>query len=137
VTRRRLARSLRGAVAAADSPRAALLGSAVPVCREAVVSCREGLLGLADRLEAPAAINPCGVARTVVLLSDATGPLYNPAPERSLNDIVWWIADGLARCPPHAWACPKTMKRDPEHVAWTCRRCGATAITDDLAVRPA
>ena len=40
-------------------------------------------------------------------------------------------------CPPHAWGSPVIMKRDPEHVAWTCGRCGEIAFTDDLAVRPA
>jgi hypothetical protein len=29
----------------------------------------------------------------------------------------------------HAWACPVIMKTDPEHIAWTCARCGAVAIT--------
>jgi hypothetical protein len=28
------------------------------------------------------------------------------------------------------------MKLDPEHVAWTCGRCGKIALTDDLGVRP-
>ena len=29
----------------------------------------------------------------------------------------------------HIWACPVIMKTDPAHVAWTCARCGALAIT--------
>jgi len=33
--------------------------------------------------------------------------------------------------------CPVIMKRDPDHVAWTCRHCGEIAISRDLAVRPA
>ncbi|MGO9750036.1 MAG: hypothetical protein ACLP8S_34465 [Solirubrobacteraceae bacterium] len=104
VTRRRLARSLRGVVAAADSPRAALLGSAVLVCREAVVASREGLLGLADRL----------------------------AQRRRL------VGRGRAGAVPAAClGVSKLMKLDSGHVAWTCRRCGALAITGDLAVRPA
>jgi hypothetical protein len=45
--------------------------------------------------------------------------------------------DGLQPCPPHAWGCPVIMKVDPEHVAWTCGRCGAITLTQDLAVRPA
>ena len=136
VTRRRVARSLRGVVAKAERAPGGL-GSAAPVCRGAVLAWREGLLGLADRLEQPGALNPCGVARALVLLTDGTGPLYNPAPEPSLGELVWWVADGLAPCPPHAWGCPVIIKTDPEHAAWTCRRCGAITTTDDPAVRPA
>jgi hypothetical protein len=136
VTRRRVARSLRGVVAKAERAPGGL-GSAAPVCRGAVLAWREGLLGLADRLEQPGALNPCGVARALVLLTDGTGPLYNPAPEPSPGELVWWVADGLAPCPPHAWGCPVIIKTDPEHAAWTCRRCGAITTTDDPAVRPA
>ena len=136
VTRRRVARSLRGVVAKAERAPGGL-GSAAPVCRGAVLAWREGLLGLADRLEQPGALNPCGVARALVLLTDGTGPLYNPAPESSLGELIWWVADGFAPCRSHAWGCPVIMKTDPEHVAWTCRRCGAITITDDPAVRPA
>jgi hypothetical protein len=136
VTRRRLAQSLRRVVAEVDDSRLTLLSSKVPVCRRAVLPWREGLLGLADRLTQPGAVNPCGVARTLVLLTDVTGPLYHPAPERSVGEVVWWVADGLQPCPPHAWSCPVLMKVDPQHVAWTCARCGAITMTDDSTVRP-
>jgi hypothetical protein len=137
VTRRQLGCSLRRVVADAESPRAVLLSSAVPMHRRAVVGWREALLGVAERLEQPGPVNPCGVARTLVLLTDGTGPLYNRGSERSLSEMVWWVADGLQLCPPHAWGCPVIMKLDPEHVAWTCGRCGAIATTGDPAVRPA
>jgi hypothetical protein len=135
--RRRLARSLREAVADTDPSRAPRLGSAVPVYRAEVASWAQGLLGLAETLERSGPANPCGVARTLALISDGTGPLFNPASEGSLGEMVWWVADGLQPCPPHAWASPVIMKLDPEHVAWTCGRCGAIALSDDLAVRPA
>jgi hypothetical protein len=135
-TRRRLARSLREVVFDAEHPSTALLTSTVPVARSAVVPLREGLLGLAERLERPGPVNPCGVARVAELLSDSRGPLYHPAPQRSLQEALWWVADGLQPCPPHAWASPVIMKLDPEHVAWTCARCGAIATTDDPSVRP-
>ena len=135
-TRRRLAHSLRGAVADADAPYAVVFYSAVPVCRRAVAPWREGLLGLADRLEHAETLNPCGVARVGVLLTDGAGPLYNPAAERRIDQMVWWVADGLQPCPPHAWASPLITKLDPEHTTWTCRRCGAIATTDDPVVRP-
>jgi hypothetical protein len=47
------------------------------------------------------------------------------------------VRETQKECPPHTWDSPVIMKRDPEHVAWTCGRCGEIALTDDLAVRPA
>ena len=92
---------------------------------------------MAERLERPGPINPCGVARVLMLLSDGASPLYNPASEWSIGEALWWVADGLQPCPPHAWTCPVITKLDPEHVEWTCGRCGKIALTDDAAVRPA
>jgi hypothetical protein len=94
-TRRRLARSLRAGVKDAENPAAARL-SAVPVSRRTVLSWRESLIGLAERLEGDDPVNPCGVARVLVLLTDGTGPLYNPEAADRMSDAVWWIADGLA-----------------------------------------
>lgn len=136
-TRRKHARALRRIVAEAEAPRATRLGAGVPICRDAVIESREGLLGLADRLGQPAALNPCGVARLLALLEDGSGPLFNSGAERSLGNALWWIVDGLQPCPPHDWGCPVIMKLDPDHVAWTCGRCGAIALTDDPAVRSA
>lgn len=127
---------MRRLVVDADAPRAAP-SSAAPVCRTAVLPWREGLLGLADRLEQTDPVSPCGVARVLALLTDGAGPFYSPAPERSIGEALWWVADGLQLCPPHAWGCPVIMKVAPEHVAWTCGRCGAIATTDDPEVRPA
>jgi len=93
--RRRVARSLRELVKAAERPTGALLSSAVPVSRRAVVPWREALLGLAERLERPGPINPCGVARMLVLITDGGGPLYDPSARDALGDAIWWIADGL------------------------------------------
>ena len=135
--RRQLARSIRRLVADASRPTVKAFSSAVPVERAAVARCREGLLGIAERLDRPEPANPCGVARVSVLLSDGAGPLYCRADDRSLDDALWWIADGLQPCPPHDWDCPVIVKLDPDHVAWTCRRCGAIGLTDDLSVRPA
>ncbi len=93
--RRRIARSLRGVVKSAVRPDALALGAAIPVSRGAVLTWRQGLLGLAERLERPEPVNPCGVARAVLLLTDGVGPLYDPRAARSMGDAVWWIADGL------------------------------------------
>ncbi len=94
--RRRLARSLRARVKDAERPAAPRMSAAVPLCRRTVLSWRESLLGLAERLERPEPVNPCGVARVLVLLTDGTGPLYSPGAADRMSDAVWWIADGLA-----------------------------------------
>jgi hypothetical protein len=95
-TRRQLARSLRARVNDAQRPAAPRMSAAVPLSRRVVLRWRESLLGLAERLERPDPVNPCGVARVLVLLTDGTGPLYNPGAADRMGDAVWWIADGLA-----------------------------------------
>jgi hypothetical protein len=94
-TRRHVAGSLRRLVRHAELPPQARLGTAVPVCRRSVLRWREGLLGLAERLDDPAPVNPCGVARALVLLSDGGSPFYNPREARGMGEAVWWVADGL------------------------------------------
>jgi len=95
-TRRQLARSLRARVKDAQRPAAPRMSAAVPLSRRTVLRWQESLLGLAERLERPDPVNPCGVARVLVLLTDGTGPLYDPAAAERMSDAVWWIADGLA-----------------------------------------
>jgi hypothetical protein len=155
-TRRRLARCLRR-VAESDPRRFTPFSSRVALT-PAVYPLREAFAGLAERLESPAPINVCGIARVIELLTDGAGPLYNRKTESRLGDAIWWVADGLEaqrwhpqdtavalgeditdgrrNCPPHAWGCPVIMKLDPGHVAWTCARCGTVATTGDPAVRP-
>jgi hypothetical protein len=94
-TRRRLAKSLRGLIAEAELTPTARLCSAVPVRPRAVLRWRQALLGLAERLEAADPVDPCGVARVMVLLTDGNSPVYDPHPARSMKDAIWWIADGL------------------------------------------
>jgi hypothetical protein len=94
-TRRQVARSLRRLVEHAERPAGGLLGSAVPVCRRSVLAWREGLLGLAERLEQPVPLDPRGVARALVLLTDGGGPFYDAHAQRSMSEAVWWIADEL------------------------------------------
>lgn len=94
-TRRGIARSLRRLVDEAEMPPGARMCSAVPVCRRSILAWREALLGVAERLEQPVALDPCGVARALVLLTDGAGPFYDARATRSMSDAVWWIADGL------------------------------------------
>jgi hypothetical protein len=142
--RSELAGSLRDIVDDAMQPQAVLnpvrLSRSIVLVslrQEEVRAWQEGLLGLAQRLEGRAAVNPCGVARVKLLLSDGAGPLYNPDPQRGLGETIWWVADGLALCSAHRWGCPVIPKRDPEHVAWTCERCGAIAPSAERSVTPA
>lgn len=85
--RRRLACALRGIVAEAE--RGPRFSAAVPVCRPNVAPWAEGLLGLADVLQRPGAVNPCGVARALAMITDGAGPLYNPGAAQSVGDVVW------------------------------------------------
>jgi hypothetical protein len=100
--RRRLARSLRARVKDAERLPMPHLSAAVPLSRRVVLSWRESLLGVAERLERSGPVNPCGVARVLVLLTDAMGPLYEPGAADRMSDMVWWIADGLALDPGEA-----------------------------------
>jgi hypothetical protein len=115
-----------------------LHGSTVLVSlrQDEVRAWQEGLLGLAQRLEGDAPVNPCGVARARVTLTDGAGPLYNPDPVRELGATVWWVADGLRLSCPHRWGCPVIAKLDPDHVAWTCERCGRVATSVDFFAQP-
>lgn len=135
-TRAELACALRRIVAEAESGRVPVLSSAVPIQRAAIRESREALLGLAERLESAAGLNPCGLARARLLLSDATSPIFSPDPVVSLRSAIWHVADGLQLCPPHDWCCPVVSKFDPEHVAWTCAVCGVVAMSDAATEQP-
>jgi hypothetical protein len=106
LVRSEVARSLRHVVDDAAQPDAVLTPVRlrrstvlVSLRQQEVQAWREGLLGLAHRIDGHAAVNPCGVARVMSLLSDGAGPLYNPDPQRGLGETIWWIADGLALKP--------------------------------------
>jgi len=51
-------------------------GLPVPVCRQRVCACSEDLAQLAGCLLAPTPVSSRGVAKTVLLLTDARSPLY-------------------------------------------------------------
>jgi hypothetical protein len=110
-TRHHLARSLRSVVSDAARPPRSCYTSAAPPLRREVIACREGLLGVADRLEGPGPLNVCGVARVMSLITDGAGPVYSRGAERSLIDAVWWIADGLQQSDAHDWESGSAVKR--------------------------
>jgi hypothetical protein len=93
--RRRVARALRRTVIQAHDHRVNGFSSIVPISRQAVTQCSQGLLGVADAIEQFDRVNACGMARALELITDGTGPLYNPATEYLLGTAVWSISDGL------------------------------------------
>ena len=90
-----LGHSLRRAVADSTRPHTAAFGSAIRPDPGNVFGWRQAVLGIADRLEQPGAVNPCGVARVMLLLTDGASPLYVSRAGGSLAEVIWSIADGL------------------------------------------
>ena len=74
----------------------------------------------------------------VVRAGELSHPLTRHEPALSVRQV---LLDAelprlaLSVCPRHRWGCPVIMKLDPEHVAWTCGRCGLVATSDDLGVK--
>jgi hypothetical protein len=93
-TRRGLARGLRGTVDYVDRHRSGGVVTTVMIDRSAVREARELILGLAERLEGPAPVNPRGVALTRLLLTEGVSPLYSTA-EQTVAQAIWEIQDGL------------------------------------------
>ena len=67
----------------------------VPVCRDRVRDCSEDFGELIRRLRAAGPVPVRGVAKAVVLLGDASGPLYHPATADDLRTRVRDAADAL------------------------------------------
>jgi hypothetical protein len=101
-SRLRLARSLRGVVEYVDRVGARpVLFSSVMIEREAVSADRETILGLVERLEGTAPVNPRGVVLARTLLTDGIGsPLSNRSCGRTVAEAVWDVADALGADPP-------------------------------------
>jgi hypothetical protein len=93
--RKTVASALRRAVTDAREHRIHLISSVVPVYRPAVNRWSEALIGLAEALEQPEPVDPCGVARGMQLITDGSSPLYRPNAAAVLGRHIWWIADGL------------------------------------------
>ena len=67
----------------------------VPVCGDRVRDCSEEFGELIRRLRAAGPVPVRGVAKAVVLLGDASGPLYHPATADDLRTRVRDAADAL------------------------------------------
>lgn len=96
--RRRLARSLRGAVREAHTP---YRRGAPPLVGYGphVVAAEPELLALAERLERQTAVDARGVALTQLMLTDGGGPLYSDRGAQPLIEAARRASDALA---PHA-----------------------------------
>ncbi len=94
-SRRAVAQAVRRVVHRAEERRPNGLTSVAPVSREAVIGSREGLLGVADAIEHSEHARACGVARALGLITDVSGPLFNPAQGDLLGPAIWAVADGL------------------------------------------
>jgi len=82
-TRRNLARSLRELVRRAGGAPAPW-SRVVPVARTRVLDASPELDRLANLLLAPGPVGAAGVAQVQLLITDGTGPLYNPAASEDL-----------------------------------------------------
>lgn len=82
--RRSIAQTLRRIVREAQERRPVVSGRVLP-SRTAVSAARDELSLLADALDEPGPVAAGGVAQASLLLTDGTGPLYNPWSGRSLG----------------------------------------------------
>jgi hypothetical protein len=94
-SRRRVAKGLRRAVGNSQSRRLNQMSSVVPISRQAANEWSQGLLGVADAIERSDRVSAYGVALALELLTDGTGPLYDPGAEHLLGSAIWSIAEGL------------------------------------------
>ena len=80
----------------ARSTRPASVGPArIPLQYQQVRAAEAGIRRLATGLRSPGAVNVQGVAMASLLLTDGTGPLYNPARSADLRGEVEAAADHL------------------------------------------
>ena len=79
-----MAGALRGIIREAQAGQRPALGRIVP-SRARVKAAREELTRLADTLEDPGPVAAGGAAQAWILLTDGTGPLYNPASRTTLR----------------------------------------------------
>jgi hypothetical protein len=93
--RRQIARNLREIVAYADHRASDRIFSAVVVEPTAVRRARHPILGLAERLEGPAQVNPAGIARARILVTDGLSPLFDKNCPRTATQAIYEVQDAL------------------------------------------
>jgi hypothetical protein len=70
-----------------------------PPCRARVIEAGEELICLANALAQPGPVAVRGIAQTQLLLSDGTGPLYNPASRVDLRRHTISATENLSAAP--------------------------------------
>lgn len=70
------------------APRSMASARAVPICADRIVAAEPAIRELMTRLSVPLPVPARGVAMAGVLLTDATGPVYNRRSPRSLTAAV-------------------------------------------------
>ena len=98
-----IARALRRVLREAQQGSRPALGRIMP-SRTRVRAAREELSRLADALDDPGPVAAGGVAQALLLLTDGTGPLYNPDSRASLCAGALRAASELRPWEPLAWA---------------------------------
>ena len=68
----------------------------------AVRNARHPILGLAERLEGPAQLNPAGIARAQVLITDGSSPLFDRNSPRTATQAIYEVQDALEDDLPYA-----------------------------------
>ncbi|MGA2320984.1 MAG: hypothetical protein ABSG95_09635 [Solirubrobacteraceae bacterium] len=94
-TRQQIARSLREIIDYVDRHGSRRVISSVVIAPAAVRTGRRAILGLAERLEGTAPVNPRGVVLVRALLTDGLSPLFNPYSERTVTEAVFEVQEAL------------------------------------------
>ncbi|MBV9819475.1 MAG: hypothetical protein JOZ07_14175 [Solirubrobacterales bacterium] len=127
-----LALAMRQIASDAERPGATLDES---ICGVAVLQWREGLLGLAGRLEGEqgsAALDFREITRARRRPTNGLGQPRRARAHAGAPEAMRLIAEQLSLW--HRWGRPVEM--EPGCVVWRCERCGALATTDGPAARP-
>ena len=94
-TRQRVARSIQRLLCESRRPPHRIHES-VPICWHKVVSCRQLLEELANRLADPGPVDARGVAQLALLLTDGTSPLFGYSRADELRPALEAALDALA-----------------------------------------
>jgi hypothetical protein len=94
-TRQRIARELRSVVEYVDRRGARPIITTVVIDPAAVRAGRSAILGLAQRLEGSAPVQPAGIVFAQRLLTDGAGPIFNRNSSRTVTDAIWEVVEVL------------------------------------------
>jgi hypothetical protein len=93
--RQQIARHLRETIDYVDRRGSRPIISSVVIERTAVRTGRQAIMGLAERLEGTAPVEPAGIVLARALLTDGRSPLFNPHSELTVTEAVFEVQDAL------------------------------------------